>query len=372
MKICFVTNTLGGGGAEKQLLMIVRGLMARGIPCEVFVIRVLRNDSPTVRARALYQELGVALHEPQSNLGVAAVIARLSSLTLTGRRNVIIWTWGYRPEAIRLLVPILWLGRGIASFRDAGDAQIQGMRWLLRLGRRMTWRYVSNSRLAVEMADRVAPGVLSKARVVYNAIEPGLLSSPMREETPRSSVLKVRMLGNVRFRKKGYDIAIAVAARIKKAELPIRIEVGGVQPSGEPLLSEEIRHAQVGDIMNWMGPVTKPAEFLAQADAFMLLSRHEGMPNALLEAMALGLACVASEVGDLKQIAIESKGALQVVPVGDADAAFLALVEIWQNWPGAVFQGQRAQAFCRESFSEEKMIDSVIEVLELTESYRKR
>jgi glycosyltransferase involved in cell wall biosynthesis len=55
-----------------------------------------------------------------------------------------------------------------------------------------------------------------------------------------------------------------------------------------------------------------PEEFYAEADAFALPSDEEGMPNGLLEAMASGLPCAAS---DLRGIV--SHGRSGLIPEGD-------------------------------------------------------
>ncbi|MDD3179534.1 MAG: glycosyltransferase family 4 protein [Opitutaceae bacterium] len=369
MKICLVTNTLSGGGSEKQLLLIARGLAGRGFPCSIYVLNVTRETGRYVMLLDSCRKEGVQIQASDHPLGVIGVISRLITTVVKERHQVILWTWGYRAETLRLTIPLLWLGRGIFSIRSASESQLQRWRRLLRYGRPLTWRYVSNSQLGIELADKVAPGIRGKARVVLNAMEPSSFESS-KPSSSRPDVMQVVMLGNVRYLVKGYDVALAVAHLIKTAGLPIQIHVGGAQPQGEPLLAERIVQEGLAGIMSWDGPVAMPEDYLRTGHVFMLLSRYEGMPNALFEAMALGLPCIATEVGDLGRFQKQAD-IMKLVPIADAAAAFSMLKEVWENWEVAMQLGRRGRDYCRANFSEARMIESVCDALDLPLSTQK-
>jgi glycosyltransferase involved in cell wall biosynthesis len=61
------------------------------------------------------------------------------------------------------------------------------------------------------------------------------------------------------------------------------------------------------DMVNFVGPVahTQVAVYLEQSDIFVMPSRTEGLPRALLEAMAKGLPCIASNVGGIPELLSE-------------------------------------------------------------------
>lgn len=361
MRICLVTNTLTGGGAEKQLWLIARGLAAAGWECGIYVLSLSRKDGRHATVLAACRDAGVAVHVAGNAFGLAGVVGRLALTIVPGRDRAVIWTWGYRAEALRLAVPALWLARGFFSLRSASRGQFYRWRWLLRLGRPLTRGYVSNSHLAVTLAEGVARGIGRKAHVVHNALEPSFLAAP-DPPAARPERLDVLMLGNVRFRIKGYDTALVVAAMIKAAGLPMRIRIGGAQPGGEPVLAAMIQEANLQEVIEWVGSVADPMAFLRTGHAFLLLSRYEGMPNALFEAMALGLPCLATDVGDLRLFEAEMNG-LRVIPIDDAAAVVRELKSMWEHWDAAVAMGRRGRAFCRANFSEEAMLASVLRAL---------
>ncbi len=83
--------------------------------------------------------------------------------------------------------------------------------------------------------------------------------------------------------------------------------------------------------------------WLRAADVFALPSRIEGLPNALLEALATGLAAVATDLGGCREVlAPEREGLL--VPVGDVDALAAALARLLADAPLRARLGAAAAA----------------------------
>ncbi len=75
------------------------------------------------------------------------------------------------------------------------------------------------------------------------------------------------------------------------------------------------------------GLVADPTPYLQAADLFAFPSRSEGMPNALLEAMACGLPFVATRLGCVEEIAPPEQRPY-LVPVDDADALAEAIISL--------------------------------------------
>jgi glycosyltransferase involved in cell wall biosynthesis len=82
---------------------------------------------------------------------------------------------------------------------------------------------------------------------------------------------------------------------------------------------------RLGDAVQFVGFTRNPYQYLARATISVLTSRFEGLPNALLEAMALGIPIVstACEYGPIELLSGGDAGVL--VPVGDADAVANAI-----------------------------------------------
>ncbi|HZJ56516.1 MAG TPA: glycosyltransferase family 4 protein [Myxococcaceae bacterium] len=101
----------------------------------------------------------------------------------------------------------------------------------------------------------------------------------------------------------------------------MRVVVAGEGPL-RPSLEAEARGAQV----RFLGFVPDVGRVLAAADVLALPSRTEGLPMAVLEAMAAGVPVVASAVGSLPEVLGDGAGVL--VPPGEVAALRLALEQL--------------------------------------------
>jgi glycosyltransferase involved in cell wall biosynthesis len=79
--------------------------------------------------------------------------------------------------------------------------------------------------------------------------------------------------------------------------------------------------------VRFVGEQRDPLPFLQAADCFTLPSFTEGQPLSLLEAMATGLPCVASDIGGIAE-ALGDEGFGILVPPGDAQRLAVALVQM--------------------------------------------
>lgn len=126
---------------------------------------------------------------------------------------------------------------------------------------------------------------------------------------------------------KGLDMLIDAAAHIRRVSpaLGLRFVVIGGGELQESL-HERIKDLGLGETFKLLGPLEPPlvAQWLACADLFVLPSRFEGLPLALMEAMAAGLPVVATAVGGTSDLVTSSELGL-LVPVDDSEALARAI-----------------------------------------------
>lgn len=176
-------------------------------------------------------------------------------------------------------------------------------------------------------ADALARRGVSPAKltVLANAIDgpPAAESSEidaLRQEfpCPGRTLLAVGRLSY----EKGYDILLeAVAlARTQMAAVPFQLIVVGDGPERARLEAQSV-HLGLADVVRWAGFRPRVGPFFALADGFVLPSRSEGSPNALLEAMAAGVPAIASAVGGVPDTIEQGTSGWLVPPESPATLA---------------------------------------------------
>ena len=103
------------------------------------------------------------------------------------------------------------------------------------------------------------------------------------------------------------------------------------------------------------------APYLAEATVFVLPSRYEGMPLALLEAMAAGVPVVASAVPGNRDVVQDGTDGI-LVPPGDPDALARGLVKILTNREMAARLAVAARVSVAARYSVESMAERTLGV----------
>ncbi len=160
--------------------------------------------------------------------------------------------------------------------------------------------------------------------VIPNAIDeptaPGPAGNPRRSADGKLQLAAMGRLAP----QKGFDLLIDAFAQAAEDRPDWSLVILGEGPERKHL-EEQIQSRGLQGRVRLLGWVADPNAVLRDCDAFVLSSRFEGFPNALLEAMALGLPAVAVDCpsGPADIIRDEVDGLL--VPLGDVPALTTAL-----------------------------------------------
>lgn len=168
-----------------------------------------------------------------------------------------------------------------------------------------------------------------KVRVIYNGVDlAGWPASRLERQRKR---LELRLeAGDVLLgavgrldEQKGHSVLIDAAARLRRS-FKFKLVILGEGPLRSALEAQIRRHNLEGTVL-LLGERDDVTAWLSALEVFVLPSLWEGLPNSLLEAMALGLPCAASAVDGVPE-ALEGCGLL--VPPRSASALAEALAKL--------------------------------------------
>jgi len=117
---------------------------------------------------------------------------------------------------------------------------------------------------------------------------------------------------------KGLSYLIAAFSKVKKQMPSVHLVLVGDGPCRAEL-QMQASDALCGDSVHFLGHRANVEQLLKGMDVFILASVAEGMPRVLLEAMAAGVPCVATQVGGIPEV-INGKAVGFLVPPGDPEA----------------------------------------------------
>ena len=89
----------------------------------------------------------------------------------------------------------------------------------------------------------------------------------------------------------------------------------------------------------------------AAADCFVLPSYREGFPNTVLEAGAMGLPCIVTDINGSREIIVEGENGV-IVPPRNVDALFQAMLEMVRNKPNRDYMAGKARNMIESRFEQ--------------------
>jgi glycosyltransferase involved in cell wall biosynthesis len=207
---------------------------------------------------------------------------------------------------------------------------------------------VANSQAAADRlrAERVPA---HKIAVVPN----GLDASAFAPRPPRSRLRTIAVIANLR-REKAHDVLVDAAPEILSRVPDARFEIVGGGPERDALIARA-RSLGVASAFTFHGHCDDVPKRLREADVFVLPSRSEAFPNAILEAMAAGLPIVATAVGGIRELVEHERTGL-LVPPDDPARLAAAICRVLDRPALAVTLGAAAREHTLARFDFDRMV----------------
>jgi glycosyltransferase involved in cell wall biosynthesis len=323
VRIGFVLTNLAGGGAEKAVLKIASGLAGRGHRVDVVLLEhVVAHAVPP----------GLALHALTTpgrdarkgwlgkRLAARKLARRIEELEAAERFSLIVSTLPFADEvALLAKIPAHWCR--IANTLSAEVGRLGPARGRRRMAR---YRKMYGGRRLIAVSQGVAADLRGACRIegrIEVIPNPFDFAGMKRLAADRAGIPSQPYVVHVgRFTgQKRHDLLLDAFARVAAPHTLVLLA------DAEPGLERLIAAHGLGARVRVAGFQQNPYPWIAAADLLVLCSDHEGLPNALIEALALGVPVISTDCPSGPREILGAALAEWLVPVGDAAALAAAI-----------------------------------------------
>jgi len=326
MRICLVLNSLAAGGAERVAANLANEWTGAGHQVAIVTLASADVDFYRLDDRVDRRPLCIT---GKSEGSLAAVLANLRRVRRLRRefRRLEADVFVSFMDTTNVLVLIAGAGLGkpifVSERIDPRKYPIGGAwEWL----RRLTYRRAAGLVVQTESVARWARGLVdaNQIAVIPNPISEACMATGRAANGSRGR--QVAALGRL-VPQKGFDTLIAAFERVAVRHHDWSLVIAGQGPL-EGSLRAQALGTRCAHRITFAGLLQKPEELLAASEVFVLSSRFEGFPNALIEGMACGCAVIATDCpsGPAEILTPGVDGLL--VPVDDVEALAASLEKL--------------------------------------------
>ena len=345
MKITFFIGGLSGGGAERVTCNLASYLANRG---HVIKVLTMSDDEPSYAIDNKVQRIPLLVTSERKNIIYNSVL-RLYRFIKYLRKSKVDAYVVMLPVTTIMLLRMRWLTKAkvIAAERvDPSQYPVKKQNQLKSLAKKADgWVFQTEE-------ERKWYGVATgkaKVSIIPNAINPDFIKPAHEGERQKTIVTAGRLT-----EQKSHELLIKSFARISNDFPEYQLVVYGDGPKKE-YLEQVAKNFGVQEKVLFPGYTTNIGESIKNASLFVLSSDFEGMPNALMEAMALGVPCVSTDCdGGGAKFLIDNKKNGLLVPKGDVDALATAMERMLSDPEFAEQCGREAHKIC-ERLAPEKI-----------------
>jgi GalNAc-alpha-(1->4)-GalNAc-alpha-(1->3)-diNAcBac-PP-undecaprenol alpha-1,4-N-acetyl-D-galactosaminyltransferase len=298
LRLLFVIDHLGHGGAQKQMVTLAKGLRNRDHNVEI----LLYYPNYMHYASEVYDS-GIKIHEIIKKDKYTFNIIRIIRGLIRERKYDLIMSFLYTPSLYTELATIgLKSTPIVVSMRSSypkGKITIQ--KYLLEQFHRFAKHITVNSTYQKSLMIKIHPWIKDKISAIYNGVDLNYYQ-PLNNVKDSTYSNKYLVLSNTRRLKNIVGIAKAlVVYQNKYGEPPTIHWAGRISASSKDIKSLKyaksiLKNNDIVEKISFLGIQDNVQELIRGYDALLLASFYEGLPNVICEAFASGVPVLASNV----------------------------------------------------------------------------
>lgn len=316
-KIDIITKAMTSGGAERVIAQLANYFVAHGIRC-----RIITTGNQEV-LYPLNEKVMVVPVGKKSNNKIIDRVVRYSALrkvVLSDLPNVVLTM----PEDTGIYVILALLGTGIPVYvSERNNPWVMPNVKVTRFLRKVAYPFANGIIFQTEMAKSFFPKYIQRKGIVLpNPVDDSRIPAPYEGKREK------RFVAVGRFEpQKNFSMLIEAFAEFNKEVSGYRLMIYG-EGKERKKLEKLIADLGMQDIIYLPGQDKDVLNKINNASAFILSSDYEGMPNALIEAMCMGMPVISTDCpsGGPRSL-IENGNNGLLIPIGDQKALVNALLK---------------------------------------------
>lgn len=343
-KILFVIHRLGYGGAEKILTFIANGLEERGYEIIVYTYEDIIQH---YKLNENIQHIAEKKVSRTRRIRRFVQIIQIRKIINRIQPDIVI-SFLNNPNLLCIFATLFSKTPVIISER--GDP-FQGS-GLFDMFRKFMYRFADGAVFQTDSAREYFADTL--ARKSYVIPNPVTIYNELKPVSKRNN--EIAFVGRFELRQKRQDLMLFAFSKVVDAHPEMQLVFYGDGPD-EQKVRNITKQLRLTEKVRFAGLVNNIHIRIINARAFVLTSDYEGVPNALMEAMAAGLPVVATDCnpGGARMLINHQENGL-LVPKGDVEAIAEAIIFLIENEETANRYGLKATEIS-ERFAPDKIVD---------------
>lgn len=356
MKYMFVIPSLSKGGAERVVCVLASGLAARGE--DVTVLRYFKTDGDyPIDEKVNVITLSGGCESDYNKISTVQRLKSIRKIVKETEPDVIVPFLKHVNIQTYIAVSLKYRKRVIFTVRYSPYLAKRGKNEKIHdfLINSFNKTIVQNQ----SQKDYFNKSAQNRIHILPNPVNDAFLQEECMPERDNFTVVAAGRLSD----EKNFSMLIRAFDAFSKGKEGVCLNVYG-EGKKKDELGALIDSLQAGNKIKLMGRTNDLIGAYKRASLFVLSSNHEGMPNALLEAMAIGLPCIATDcpTGPSEMIVNGENGLL--IPVDDAEKMKDAIEFMYNNRDKAEEMGRYARKHVSENYRVDKIVNKFIEIID--------
>jgi len=363
LKILHIIDDLGLGGAQRQLVELVKNSPRSRVLSEVISLSVAKNDYENT-----LREAGVPLTRiAQSGKWSWPAFFQLRR-EIAASKPDLVQTWLFTADLYgRLAARLAGIRTVVSTIRSIDADKPRHYVWADRVLKYFTSAFIVNAKANGEVYTRREGIRASSIHTIYNGLDLRIFRLGNGDGGFRSqnripsSVFLFGIVGRLQ-PVKDHETFIRAAALVTKKHSSVWFAIVGSGPLKEKLERLAVELCVEGRI-RFIPSQADVARIFSAFDAAVVCSTYEGCSNVILEAMAMAKPVIATDVGGNPELVVQGATGL-LVPVGDTQALSAAMETLLTSSEIASEMGLAARRVIEERFSIDRMVSLTLGLYE--------